>query len=177
MTHTPVTHVIDTNVFIQAHRQYYPFDICPGFWDCLLYSAQTNRIVSIDRVQDEMKAGNDSLKTWATKTVPKSFFAPTSSDAAVFAQFSAMMQWVQAQAQFKPEAKAEFARVADGWVAAYAKVHSLTLVTQEEYAAESRKKVPLPNVCRAFNVPYANTYDMLRALGVRFVWTPPQVNA
>jgi Domain of unknown function (DUF4411) len=119
-----------------------------------------------------MKAGDDNLKTWVMKSVPKSFFAAT-SDKPVVDQFGAMMQWVQGQAQYKPEAKAEFARIAGGWVAAYAKVYGLTLVTQEEYAAEVRRKVPLPNVCRAFKVPYDSTYDMLRTLDVHFIWTPP----
>ena len=27
--------VLDTNVFIQAHRRYYAQDVCPGFWECL----------------------------------------------------------------------------------------------------------------------------------------------
>ncbi|WP_257722830.1 DUF4411 family protein [Anoxybacillus sp. B2M1] len=26
----------------------------------------------------------------------------------------------------------------------------------------------IPNVCRAFNVPYTNTFDILRRLGVKF---------
>ncbi len=27
--------VLDSNIFIEAHRRYYAFDICPGFWDSL----------------------------------------------------------------------------------------------------------------------------------------------
>jgi len=172
MADTSPTHVIDTSVFIQAHRLYYPFDICPGYWDCLVHYAQTGRLISIDRAYDELRAGDDNLKVWAMKSAPKPFFASTSATAVV-EQFGAMMQWVQGQSQFKSQAKAEFAMVADGWVVAFAKVHRLTLVTQEEYAAESRKRVPIPNVCRAFSVPYVSTYDMLRALSARFAWSPP----
>jgi len=50
-TPSPV-YVLDTNVFVQAHRRHYAFDICPGFWDCLIHHHQTGRIVSIDRVRD-----------------------------------------------------------------------------------------------------------------------------
>ncbi len=29
--------VLDTNIFIEAHRRYYAQDLCPGFWECLRY--------------------------------------------------------------------------------------------------------------------------------------------
>ena len=31
-------YVLDTSVFIQAHRLHYPFDVTPAFWDALLES-------------------------------------------------------------------------------------------------------------------------------------------
>jgi len=37
------------------------------------------------------------------------------SDVTVVANFAAMVQWVQAERQFKPEAKTQFAQVADGY--------------------------------------------------------------
>jgi len=30
-----VKYIIDANIFITAHRQIYPFDIAPGFWEQL----------------------------------------------------------------------------------------------------------------------------------------------
>ncbi len=50
MADTPITCVLDTSVFTQAHRLYYPVDICPGFWDCLLHYARAGRLISIDRM-------------------------------------------------------------------------------------------------------------------------------
>jgi hypothetical protein len=82
------------------------------------------------------------------------------------------MQWVQAQAQFRPEAKAEFAAVADGWLAAFTQARGHVLVTHEEYAPDARKRVPLPNVCEAFGVDYLDTFTMLRALDASFSWAP-----
>jgi len=80
------------------------------------------------------------------------------------------MAWVQGRDQFRPEAKAEFARGADGWLIAYAGVHGLAVVTHEEFAPNVRRKVPIPNVCRQFNVPFVDTFSMLRTLEVRFGW-------
>ncbi len=113
---TSPLYVLDANVFIEAHRRYYAFDICGGFWDCLLHHYDAKRIISIDRVRDELLAG-DALEDWINDTAPDELFA-TTADLKVARHFAAMMSRVQAQAQFKREAKAEFARVADGWVAA-----------------------------------------------------------
>ncbi len=51
---------------------------------------------------------------------------------------------------------------------AYAKVNDFILVTQEVLSPEVQRRVPIPNVCRAFNVHYVDTFKMLRGLGMRF---------
>jgi len=79
------------------------------------------------------------------------------------------MTWVNSEPQFAPAAKAQFASVADGWVIAFAKVNGLTVVTHEEYAADVKKKVPIPNVCLEFDVDYVNTFEMLEDLKVKFI--------
>ncbi|WP_295881614.1 DUF4411 family protein [uncultured Thiohalocapsa sp.] len=162
--------VLDANVFIEAHRRYYGFDLCPGFWVCLDHHHAGARLLSIDRVRSELQGG-DALAQWVKHTAPDSLFVST-RDQAVVEQYSLMMQWVQAQAQFRPEAKAEFAAVADGWLAAFAKARGNVLVTHEEHAPDARKRVPLPNVCEAFGVDYLDTFAMLRALKASFSWMP-----
>src|SRR5690242_2454194 len=79
-----------------------------------------------------------------------------------------IMTWVNAQAQFLPAAKSEFARGANGWLIAYAKVHGLTVVTHEVLAPAVKRKVPIPNVCLVLEVPYRDTFQMLRVLGISF---------
>jgi predicted nucleic acid-binding protein len=167
---TSPLYVLDANVFIEAHRRYYAFDICGGFWECLLHHHDEKRIISIDRVRDELRTG-DALEDWINNTAPPELFA-TTAEANITRHYASMISWVQAQSQFKREAKAEFARVADGWVAAYAKAHNGVVVTHEEYAREARKKVPLPNVCKQFGIDYVDTFAMLRSLGVEFTWNP-----
>jgi DNA polymerase III epsilon subunit-like protein len=104
--------------------------------------------------------------------MPRQFFASTKTPK-VIVEFSALMQWVQNNDQFTDEAKSEFASVADGWVVAYAKAYDLVVVTQEVYAADVKKRVPIPNVCRGFGVPYQDTFAFLRALNARFEWAKP----
>ena len=107
-TPSPV-YVLDTNVFVQAHRRHYAFEICPGFWDCLIHHHETRRIVSIDRVREEILAG-DALEAWVKASAPPTLFAPT-ADATVTRNYADMVRWVQREVQFRSEAKTEFAQV------------------------------------------------------------------
>ena len=159
-------YLLDANVFIQAHRTYYAFDICPGFWRGLLREHEAKRVFSIDKVKAELVESGDRLAVWVKNSAPATFFKGT-ADKAVSDGYRAMVRWVQGEAQFVPEAKAHFAAVADGWVIAYAKANGLVVVTHEEYAPDAKSKVPMPNVCLELDVAYCNTFEMLRDLKIR----------
>ena len=162
--------VLDTSVFVQAHRNYYSLDICPGFWRVLSHFTQSGDLLSIDRVRKEIFEPDepDELMEWANQA-PSGLFVSTGEQSVVDA-FSQMQTWVYRNTQFSLEAKEEFARVADGWVVAYAKAHDAVLVTQEVFDENVKKRVPLPNVCKQFGVPYLGTFEMLRQLGAKFGW-------
>lgn len=57
--------------------------------------------------------------------------------------------------------------------AAYAKATGRVLVTLEEHKPDAKSKVPLVNVCRAFNVETITPFEMLRRLDIRLTWQPP----
>jgi len=160
--------VLDANVFIEAHQKYYAFDICPGFWLALVRQHAAKRVFSIDKIKAELVAHGDALNKWVTQTAGNTFFKGT-ADKSVADVYREMVNWVQGEQQFTPQAKAEFAAVADGWVVAYAKANGLVVVTHEEFAPDVQKKVPIPNVCLEFDVEYCNTFEMLRELGERFI--------
>jgi hypothetical protein len=166
------TYLLDANVFIQAKRKYYRFAVCPGFWEALIWHCDDSSCCSLDKVKAELLAGNDDLAQWAKSVVPSAMFKST-NDSKVVQWYSQMVQWVQSQPQFKPEAKAEFAQVADGWLVAYAKALSMTVVTLETYDAAIRKRVPIPNVCTEFAVPWLDTFQMLEACNASFNWSRP----
>lgn len=164
---TAPCYLLDTNIFLDAMKRYYAFDLCPGFWTSLVDQHALGHVFSIDRVRDELDEVDDGLKQWITTVMPAAHFAASGDDGTID-WFTKMMTWVQAQTQFFPQAKAEFAGVADGWLIAYAKAHGMIVVTHEVHAPDARKKIPMPNVCHAFGVPYVNTFDMLRTLKVQF---------
>lgn len=162
------TYLLDANVFIEAKRRYYGFDLCPGFWDCLEHHGKGEVLLSIDRVKQELK-GEDELQDWVKNIGQGIFMSTRGTD--VIACYDEIVNWVNDQNQFHAAAVAGFADIADGWLVAYAKAMSCTLVTHEVRAPDAKKRVPIPNVCLAFDVDYVDTFDMLRALKTRFHWS------
>ena len=71
-----MVYLLDANVFIQAKNLYYPFDVCPGFWDWLIAQNAAGNLFSIEKVGDELGAGSDELTVWAMKQGPAFFLKP-----------------------------------------------------------------------------------------------------
>lgn len=157
-------YLLDANVLIEAHQRYYAFDIAPSFWQNLNKLAEEEKILSIDRIREEISNGNkdDPLDTWANSEFDK-WFAST-NDVKVFASYGKIIDWVSKQSQYNEYAKSEFANVADSWLLAYAFSYNHTIVTHEAYSPHSKKRVLIPNVCVAFGIPYIDTFGMLRKL-------------
>jgi hypothetical protein len=167
----PRKYALDSSIFVEAKRRYYAFDLCPGFWDTLLWHQERDRLSSIDRIKEELDRGGDDLTVWINDVMPETCFVST-DDSNVIRWFGEMVAWVQTQSQFLPEAKAEFAAGVDGWLIAYAKTNGLVLVTHEVLKPDIRRKVPIPNVCAEFDVACVDTFDMLRDFETQFTWRP-----
>lgn len=168
-------YILDANVFIEAKNTYYGFDICPGFWRLLEHHGGT-KVVSLQPIRDELLRfgdGEEPLVIW-TRGAPDNFFR-THHEAAVASEYAAMMAWVEGNTQFNRAAKTKFAQEADCWLPAFAKAKAAeadwVVVTHEQFAPDSVKKVPLPNVCRQFGVTHMNTVEMMRALPAQLHWT------
>lgn len=161
-------YILDANVLIQAKRSYYAFDLCPGFWDSLLYHNSKGNLESIDRIGDDLSEGDD-LDAW--KKQSSGFFAPT-ENASILKAYREVNQWVRGQERFSNYEKSKFANDVDAWVIAYAKANNATVVTHEVPAPKSTK-VKIPDVCDYFGIKHISTFDMLKKLGVVFNWEAP----
>lgn len=164
MTSDPL-YLLDANVFIEAAKGYYAFDIAPRFWEALISEASEGRVRSIDRVKEEIDRGNDELKEWANGSFREWFVSTDADD--MIQGYRDVMVWAFHQNQFKPEAKANFATKADAWLVAYVMARECVVLTLEQFDPYVMRKIPIPNVCRALNVQYVDTFLLLRTLGVR----------
>ena len=158
--------LLDANVLIAAHRAYYAFDLCPGFWASLKAGHEAGRIFSTHRVRAELEQGGDALAAWVAAELPEAFFLDDSATVIV-AEYAPMMVWVTSRS-YSQAAQAKFATDADGWLIATAKQAGFCLVTHEARQDGARARVPMPNVCDEFGVSYCNTFEMLRELSCSF---------
>lgn len=159
-----MAYLLDANVFIEAHQRYYGFDLCPGFWDWLVAAHTQAKVLSIDKVGDELKAREDQLCKWI-ESLPSTWFVPM--DAAILPSLAGITQWVRTRS-YRSDAIARFLEGADYYFVAYAHAHGHTIVTHEK-PSDGVKRVKIPDVALGMNVPFINTFEMLRREGARFV--------
>ena len=160
-------YALDANVLISAYRDHYPPDLFPGVWDSMAHHIAASRLLIIDRVHAEITSP-PGLVQWLDQACSGAYVSTVSQP--VVSAYGEMADWVQDNPQFLPAAGEEFARGADGWLAAYARVTGAVLVTNEVFRPDARRRVPLPNLCRQFGVGYINMLGMLRDLDMRFDW-------
>lgn len=161
-----MAYCLDANTFIQARNQYYGFDICPAFWDWLDVEAEKGTVLSIEPVANlELEPWGGELSTWGLARIG-GLFRPM--DVKANALITGLTAWANTNAHFTGAAKREFNSSVDLQLIAFAKAHGHTLVTLE-VRSDAKKKIKIPTVCDAFDVPTATTFEMLQRLKARFV--------
>ncbi len=159
-----MAYLLDADVFIQAKNLHYSFDFCPAFWDWLDAANAKHTAFSVEKVHDELLAGDDQLSVWA-RDRGTAFFLPP--DSAILPSLAALSGWASS-ASYDPAAVNTFLQVADYYLIAYAHAHGL-IVVSHEVAADSRKKIKIPNACIAVGVKVMSPYEMLRIEKAQFV--------
>jgi len=163
-------YVADSNFFIEAHRKSYPLDIAFSFWNKVKQLATERKIISIDKVKDELYDKNDALEAWCKANLPIDFFKDTS---VVMAAYSQVIAWATSKSNYyQPNALNEFlaADEADAFLIAYALADSSNriVVTQEISEPNRKTKVKIPDACIALNVQFLSLIEMFRQLGETF---------
>lgn len=162
-----MAYLLDANVFMQAKNLHYGLDFCPAFWDWLIASNEAKRVFSIEKVGDEIDAGADELAEWADQRGPGFFLKP---DTAMLPVLGSISTWATSQG-YDPAAVNTFLQVADYYLVAHALAHGHTVVTHE-VAANSTKKIKIPNACIGLGVKCVTPFEMLRHERARFVLGP-----
>lgn len=164
-----MAYLLDANVFIAAKNLHYGLDFCPAFWDWLVQQNQAGRVLSIEKVGDEVQAVADDLSVWAAAHSAGFFLAP---DASVFPSLSAVSTWASSQT-YDMAAVSTFLQVADYYLVSQAHAAAHTVVTHEVPGA-SKKKIKIPDACIGMGVKFMNPFEMLRLEKARFVLGPPR---
>lgn len=151
-----MAYLLDANVFIAAKRLHYGFDFCPGYWDWLLQANQQKLVFCVERVVDELTGSKDDLSKWI-KSNRKRLLMPMDQNAA--GRLEQVALW--ANTRYTPDAVAQFLQTADFQLVGQALAGSHTVVTYEK-PSDTVKRVKIPDVCRALNVPCISPFELLR---------------
>lgn len=165
-------YVLDTNFFIQAHRAYYPLDVVPSFWDKLKQLADDGKVISIDKVREEIYHGNDELTDWCKTNLPENFFRSTIEPGSI-EKYRQVVQWTTSKAEhYNQEAIDEFmeAKNADAFLISFAMedASNRVLVTYEVSQPNRKNRIKIPEPCQELQVRFIKPLDMLRELGESF---------
>lgn len=164
--------LLDSNFFIQAHRIIYPLDVVTGFWNKVKELASEEKIISIDKVKNEIYKNEDELKKWMNVNLSPQFFKDSQLPE-VLVNYSKIVHWAQARSDFYIQrALTDFLEYenADSWLVAYALTlnKDCILVTQEVSQPNRKSSIKIPDVCNAFGIQAMNTIEMFRILKETF---------
>ncbi len=159
-----MSYLLDANVFMSANNLHYGLDFCPAFWEWLVHKGNTGSVFSIDKVADEIEAGQDVLSDWARHS-GKPLFRRTPPTLAP--QFTQVSTWSTSQ-QYTPAAINTFLQAADFYLIAHALAGSHVVVTHE-VPSNSPGRIKIPNACVGLGVRFMTPYQMLRIEQARFV--------
>ena len=160
-----MAYLLDADVLIQAKKEHYGFDFCPAFWEWLDLGNRAGRVVSIDKVREEIEAGGDELVDWA-RARSTSMFPPVGPD--TLPGLSRVAAWVQGQS-YSAAAISTFLQEADYYVIGQALIHGHVVVTRETPAPGSKHRIKIPDVCVGLGIKFMNSHTMLRVERARFV--------
>lgn len=162
-------YIVDSNVLITAKNIHYSMDFCEGFWEFISKAIQNDKIYIIDHIYKELtRTKEDELSSWIQENIDKSKILNT-QDEETQKVYIDIVNHVNDNPLFKETGKRSFLDVADPWIIAKAKTFNAQVVTLEKRVASSSAKIKIPNICEHFEVPYLDTYELMRRMGVNLV--------
>ena len=160
-------YLLDANVMIRAHEDYYPIDRIPQFWAWLVSLGDSSTIKVPYEIYGEIAVSTGPLHDWLTdNAVTKSILLDQKVD-------PASLNNVLAQGYAPDLDDSEIEEIGrDPFLIAYAlnDVAETTVVTKEVSApSKQRANRRIPDVCRTFGVRCINDFELYRQLNFRTV--------
>ena len=159
-------YLLDSNVLIDANRDYYPLERVPEFWDWLLHIASLTAVKIPTEIYEELKDGNDALKEWVVDYHEDIVLYENVSEDSVSNVLN------EGYANDLNDEEIETIGM-DPFLIAYATadIENRCVVTTE--ASKPKKKRAnrhMPDVCGDLNVRCCDTFGFLREMDFRTNW-------
>ena len=159
-------YLLDSDVLIDAKRDYYPLDRVPEFWDWLILRGRAGYVKIPREMYDEIMKGNDDLKDWLKEnrdTLLLDEFAPHQ-----------LVTLVTEQGYADNLTDAEVESMGnDPFIIAYALLDArgrCVVTTEHSKPKKTRANRHIPDVCEDFDVDCIDTFELIRRLDFRTNW-------
>lgn len=166
--------LLDANTFITPFKNYYPFDLTPGFWTQLALKLQRDSVYILDVVKNEVMKGEDELSEWFelidnVKIVDR-------RNTIIINKYKEVLEFLQESPLYSERALRNWSNisVADPWLIAAASALGYTLVTFETSAGiisinSPSGKPKIPDIAKAFNVNCVNLFYFMRKMNIAWL--------
>jgi hypothetical protein len=160
-----VIYLLDANVLIRAHEDYYPLDGVPPFWDWLLQAAAAGHLKMPMEIHAEIAISTGDLGLWARdQSVMDSLVLQEEVDPTLLNQ-------VLEQGYGPDLTETDIEKIGrDGFLVAYAlaEVNSRTVITKENSKPSAQKgNRKIPDVCDAVGVQWKRDFPVFKQLGFK----------
>lgn len=161
-------YLIDSNVLINANRDYYPIDRVPEFWGWLVHMGELGFVKIPIEVYEELKKGNDGLGDWLKKEEIKNALLFNEEVAVV------MVRRVIYEGYAPDLTDSEVEQLGrDPFLIAYGLQPNsgrCLVTTENSKPSKQRANRHIPDVCDYFNIPCCDAFEFIHALGFRTDW-------
>lgn len=157
-------YLIDANVLIRAHGDYYPIDRIKPFWDWLLAQAEAGRVRMPREIYDEVARSPDLLGQWLRRPeVRKAIVLPEATDGAAVAMLIAK--------GYAPDLDdVELEKIGrDPFLIAAALASPDRVVVTREVSGPTKTRAnrKVPDVCATMGVSSVDDFELWRRLDFR----------
>ena len=157
-------YLIDANVLIRAHGDYYPIDRIKPFWDWLLAEAEAGRVQMPREIYDEVAKSPDLLGQWLRQPeVKKAIVLPEATDGVTLATAIAK--------GYAPDLDdVELEKIGrDPFLIAAALVRPDRVVVTREVSSPKKQRAnrKVPDVCDTMGVAWVDDFELWRRLDFR----------
>lgn len=157
-------YLLDANVLITAHEDYYPIDRVPQFWDWTLAKAEAGIIKMPYEIHAEIAVSNGPLKDWiCAPEVKKALVLNESID-------PVLLQQVLDVGYGTPLTDSDMVKIGqDAFLVAYGLVSAARTIITKEVSKPSKKlgNRKVPDVCNDVGVKWMRDFDLYKQLNFK----------
>ena len=156
-------YLLDANVLIDAHRDYYPIGRVPEFWEWLLHQSSLGRAKVPLEIYEELTTGTDDLARWMK------------DHRQLKSRFGKLVAKITNECYAPDLYDEEVEKMGrDPFLMAYAyadKERRCVVTTEASRPKRKRANRHIPDVCQDLGVRCCNTFQLLRELDFTTGWS------